>query len=321
MLKSQLVPELTSTVIVCTRNRPSELEKCLAGVFEQTMRPSEVLVVDNASQSPGIEEIARRWGAKYIYEPRIGLSIARNRGAKESSGDVIAYLDDDAIPRNDWLVNLLDVFRDTAIVAAGGRTIAPQEDPEAHRLCSLIQGPGTMLEPIVVDRSHPEWFEITAFGGIGTGMNMAFRRLAFDQWPGFDSRLGLPDAAGEEQFAVFSLVDRGHKAAYVPGAVVSHPSTYTVEGLRSRYFAACAYATSYILFLFVHAPRHRKKLLRFLFQALTGVHRTWRSGSNAEQGKSGLSKSKIFAARCRGIWLYLRSRRLESEVSFSKSSL
>jgi GT2 family glycosyltransferase len=293
-------------VVVCTNNRPAELERCLSGIAQQTIPPMEIVVVDNAMLDDRIVGIASRFGARYIQEPRQGASSARNRGVAESSGEIIAYLDDDAYPNADWLANLLTGFQDAHVMAVGGRTVAPVVDAESRELCALIQGPGSVMEKIVVDKSHPQWFEMTAFGGLGMTGNMGFRRAAFELLNGFDQRLGLPDAAGEEQFAVFNLVDRGFKAAYVPDAVVTHPTSCTVEGLRRRYFAACSYAISYVLFFFVHVPEHRGKLLKFLFEAVRGVKREWRGKLPEGSGRVHLSRAKVIAARLRGIYLYVR---------------
>jgi glycosyltransferase involved in cell wall biosynthesis len=296
----------TCSVVVCTNNRPAELERCLSGIAQQTIQPLEIVVVDNAMLDDRTAGIAGRFGARYIQESRQGASCARNRGVAESSGEIIAYLDDDAYPNADWLANLLTGFQDGGVMAVGGRTVAPLADAESRELCALIQGPGSVMERIVVDKNHPQWFEMTAFGGLGMTGNMGFRRAAFELLNGFDQRLGLPDAAGEEQFAVFNLVDRGFKAAYVPDAVVTHPTSCTVEGLRRRYFAACSYAISYILFFFVHVPQHRRKLLKFLFEALRGVKREWRGKLPEGHGHVRLSRAKVIAARFRGVYLYVR---------------
>src|ERR1041385_2974188 len=164
---------------------------------------------------------------------------------------------------------------------------------------------------------------MTAFGGLGMTGNLGFRRIAFEVVNGFDPRLGLPDAAGEEQFAVFNLVDRGYKAAYAPGAVVTHPTTCTVEGLRRRYFAACSYAISYVLFFFVHVPEYRGKLLKFLFEALRGVKREWRGESPASSHPVHLSRFKVIVARFRGVYMYLKtpSRKPERRTWSPKQKL
>jgi cellulose synthase/poly-beta-1,6-N-acetylglucosamine synthase-like glycosyltransferase len=297
----------TCSVVICTNNRPRELERCLSGVAQQTLKPIEVVVVDNAMADERTAEIARKFDARYVQETCKGASCARNRGVAESAGDIIAYLDDDAYPEPQWLSNLLSGFDDDRVMAVGGRTVAPPVDDESRELCALIQGPGSVMEHVVVDKSHPQWFEMTAFGGLGMTGNMGFRRAAFELVNGFDPRLGLPDAAGEEQFAVFNLVDRGYKAAYVPGAVVTHPTSCTVEGLRNRYFAACSYAISYVLFFFVHVPQHRSKLLKFLFEAVRGVKREWRGKSPISAHRIHLSRFKVILARFRGVYLYLRT--------------
>jgi cellulose synthase/poly-beta-1,6-N-acetylglucosamine synthase-like glycosyltransferase len=139
---------------------------------------------------------------------------------------------------------------------------------------------------------------------------MALRRSAFDQWKGFDERLGLPGAAGEEQFAVFSLVDKGHRVAYVPEAVVTHPSVYTVEALRSRYLDACAYATSYVMFLFFHAPQYRSHVLQFIYEGLRGVRREWRHAPEQARVRTGVGSMQVLCARLRGLWLYFQLRKV-----------
>src|SRR4051812_43289532 len=306
---------LTCSVVVCTKNRPAELEKCLAGVSRQTILPMEVLVVDNANDERALA-LSKKMGTRYCQEINIGASQARNRGISESKGDIIAYLDDDAYPDSDWLANFLRAFNDPDVMAVGGRVLAPEGNAEAKQLCALLKGPGSLMEPMVVDKSHPKWFEMTVFGGLGmNGSSIAFRRAAFEHVSGFDLRLGLPGAAGEEQFAVFNLVDRGFKAAYAPGAVVTHPTSFTVEGLRTRYFAACSYAISYILFFFVNVPQYRGKLLKFLFEALRGVKREWRgTQSRGVHPAMKLSRARVFAARLRGVWLYWHSRQRRKSV-------
>ena len=311
------------SVVICTNDRPAELERCLSGIALQTIKPVEVVVVDNAMADDRTGEIAKRFGARYIQETRKGASCARNRGVTESVGDIIAYLDDDAYPEPQWLSNLLLGFQDQRVMAVGGRTVAPPVDEESRELVALIQGPGSVMEQVIVDKSHPQWFEMTAFGGLGMTGNMGFRRAAFDLLNGFDPRLGLPDAAGEEQFAVFNLVDRGYKAAYVPGAVVTHPTSCTVEGLRRRYLAACSYAISYVLFFFVHVPQHRRELIKFLFEAVRGVKREWRGKTGASPRHAHVSRIKVIAARFRGVYLYMKSpgRRNERPIWSPKQKL
>jgi glycosyltransferase involved in cell wall biosynthesis len=294
-------------VIVCTRDRPALLERCLAEISNQTLKPIEVIVVDNAPANGTSEEVSRRWEAKYILEPRIGLSRSRNTGAREARGDVVAYIDDDASPERDWLERLVFAFGDSRVMAAGGRTVSPEADPEVVQLCRLIQGSGVARDAFVLDNSHPQWFEIAAFGGISGGSNMAFRRSMFADWAGFDLRLGLPNAGCEENFAFLSLLSVGHRVAHVADAVVVHPTVYTIEGLRSRFFSGVAHSTAYIAFLLVHTPAYRRPVMKFILEGALGVRRKWKPQADSNATALVFPRQKVYLARMKGCWLFLRS--------------
>src|SRR2546428_12256692 len=70
------------TVVICTRARPTHLERCLTAVARLVYAHFEVLVVDNAPSDVRTREVAAQWGVRYISEPVPGLSRARNRGAQ-----------------------------------------------------------------------------------------------------------------------------------------------------------------------------------------------------------------------------------------------
>jgi glycosyltransferase involved in cell wall biosynthesis len=298
--------QLTCSVVVCTRDRPEQLEQCLARIFDQTLKPIEVIVVDNAPEHSSAE-IAQREGAIYILEPNRSLSCARNRGASAAKGSIVAYIDDDASPQPDWLEKLILAFSDLRVMAAGGRTVAPEADAEVMQLCSLIQGAGTAQVGFVLDNDYPNWFEIAAFGGIGIGANMAFRRSVFADWAGFDVRLGLPNAGCEEHFAFVSLVSAGHRVAHVADAVVVHPTVYTIEGLRKRFLSGIAHSTAYIAFLLVHSPAYRRPVIKFALEGARGVRRKWRPQAESDATALVIQRQKVYVARIRGCWLFVRS--------------
>ena len=85
-----------------------------------------------------------------------------------------------------WLTCLAREFSDPIVMAVAGRRLPLTTQTETERLCTWMHD---KHQRFVVDRGSPQWFEIVNFGGIGTGMNMAFRRRAFDIWPGFHERL------------------------------------------------------------------------------------------------------------------------------------
>ena len=99
------------SVAICTYNRADLLSGALDSICQQTLAPDryEILVVDNAS-TDNTAEVVRTYQEKYpehqlcrICEARQGTGYARNAVLKEARGDYIAYLDDDARAKSDWL--------------------------------------------------------------------------------------------------------------------------------------------------------------------------------------------------------------------------
>ena len=192
---------LTATVVVCTRNRPAALRNCIASIARLDPAPDAVLVVDNSEGNRETESVACEFGARYMVEPKLGLSRARNRGLAECDTDIVVYLDDDAIPASDWLGLLLAPFADEKTGASSGRVITPESSSkdQHHEI------------PRCLSNLEPRWFEIATFGGMGLGSNMALRKRACTSPKFFDERL-----AGELRFKlarrttpspVFSRVD------------------------------------------------------------------------------------------------------------------
>jgi glycosyltransferase involved in cell wall biosynthesis len=307
------------TVVICTRDRPEALERCLGAVSALDYSSFDVLVVDNGSPASGARELADRWGARCTVEPRPGLSRARNRGAREAPGDVVAYLDDDAQPEPGWLAALERELDDPAVMAVAGRICPTRLETAAECLFEATGGftPNRGCRR-VVDASTPGWFELTNFGGVGTGASMAFRRAAFDCWPGFDERLGVgaPIPAGEEHHAFYCLVDLGYRVVYTPAAVVRHPYPATLAALRARHFATVGTSAAYLLYLLLEAPRHRRLALDFALRALRGAGQP--SAAEAERARLG-PLSRTCLAALGGALGYAWRRSLEAGQAASTS--
>jgi len=78
------------TVVICTRDRPTELNRCLEALAELDYPHFDVLVVDNAPSDDQARQVAMRWGVAYVAEPVPGLSRARNLGAMTCIAEVVA---------------------------------------------------------------------------------------------------------------------------------------------------------------------------------------------------------------------------------------
>ena len=244
---------LTVTIVICTRNRPAHLNRCLEAITRLEHRPDEVIVVENTSGDKETEAAAQRFSARYTIEPVVGLSRARNLGLAESKSEIVAYLDDDALPSERWLERLIEPFADPRVGTVTGRTILPESQP----------GLGDPEPARFLSNNDNQWFEIAAFGGLGIGTNMAIRRSACIGWKVFDERLGRGTMLQgmEEHHAFVHLLSIGYCAAYVPAAVVLHRSQRHGD-IREEARNQIAYS----MLLFSEYPGQRRDLLGFLFR-------------------------------------------------------
>ena len=286
---------LTASVVICTRNRPDELRNCLAAISRLRRAPDEVVVVDNTAGDSKTEEATRDAHARYVVEPVEGLSRARNRGLIESRGDIVVYVDDDAVPTEHWLRYLLEPFSDPCVAAVTGETIS-LESAEAH---SKLEPPRRL------SNQEDTWFEIASYGGLGIGTNMALRRSSCAGGNAFDERLGrgAPFRIGEESHAFASLIERGYSAVHVPAAVVLHPVKPRNVALEAKSSIA------YWLLLFSEFPNHRLDLLRFLLRRLRRQPLHWpRNPQEAGEIINSSWPVRLQAALA-GVLLFLRTPR------------
>jgi glucosyl-dolichyl phosphate glucuronosyltransferase len=125
------------TVCICTHNRPRYVGDCLAGLRRQTVADDRfaIVVVDSGSPEPAraeLAELAREHPEVCLIrvdEP--GVSAARNAGAAAAATDYIAYVDDDAIPAENWVAAILDALatRGDRPAVLGGRILPKWEAP------------------------------------------------------------------------------------------------------------------------------------------------------------------------------------------------
>ena len=301
------------TLVVCTRKRPQQLEVCLEAVSRLNYSNLEVLIVENDSENDVTRGLAKRFGASYLSEPVVGLSRARNRGARFSTKEVVAYLDDDAVPEPDWLENLTDEFRDPQVISVLGRVVSFPARTETERIFQKFDmGLPNYSEVMHFNEKTPHWFELANFGGIGIGANMAFRRNAFDRWPGFDETLGYGGKIRgyEDYYALFTLIKSGWEVAFTPKAIVRHPyhpEPPDMDFVRQRYLNSVSSTAAYILFLIAEQPQFRNQTLRYVWNWMRGRRQIKREAIRPPLASS----YQVFKARLCGMWLYFSSLKAE----------
>jgi glycosyltransferase involved in cell wall biosynthesis len=116
MKKSQLRVSL----VIPVYNEESHLARCLDAIAVQTVKPFEVIVVDNNS-TDATAAIARRYPfVTVLHEPRQGVVYARDAGFNAAQGDIIGRTDGDGILASDWVANVQTLFADAGVQAASG---------------------------------------------------------------------------------------------------------------------------------------------------------------------------------------------------------
>ena len=123
MKKSQHTLQRHSTVsiVIPVYNEAEALESCLAAIAAQTVRPYEVIVVDNNSTDESALVAARFPFVTILHEPRQGVVYARDKGFNAASGAIIGRIDADTRIAPDWVATVQALFADTQIVATSGR--------------------------------------------------------------------------------------------------------------------------------------------------------------------------------------------------------
>jgi GT2 family glycosyltransferase len=194
------------SVVVCTHNGAATLRDCLEGVAALDYPDFECIVVDDGSDDH-TAAIAEEFDVELIRTPNEGLASARNRGLSRSTGDYVAYLDDDARPDPHWLRYLAATLLLTPHAAVGGPNLAP-EDGGLIADC-VARAPGGPTHVLISDREAEHV----------PGCNMAFRRQVLEKIDGFDPQFRV---AGDDVDICWRLHERGWTIGFSPAAVVWH---------------------------------------------------------------------------------------------------
>jgi glycosyltransferase involved in cell wall biosynthesis len=211
------------SLVICTFNRADILPRCLVAAISQSIAPEdyEVIVVDNAS-SDHTRAIALRFaGVRYLYCGTRGLSAARNTGAAAARGEVVAYIDDDAIADRDLLKQILGVFEAHPDAGCAGGRIALSMPPKLPRwFRQEFAGYYSEFNP-----GGAETRKITEMWEYPYGANIAFRRDALEKAGYFSEkmgRVGRDQSGGEELDLECRLAQLGYAIYYNPHALVEH---------------------------------------------------------------------------------------------------
>jgi O-antigen biosynthesis protein len=239
-------PLPSATVVIPSAfARLSGLRMCVESLLELDYPEFDVIVVDNREIADAGDHAALTDGLRreitIVHEPRRGGSAARNRGLAASTGEIVAFTDDDVVVSRGWLRHLGRAFAASTSVGAVTGSVIPRElETEAQEMFENFYGGFNrgfrsttygMNNPRLGDRLFPY-----APGKFGTGANMAFRKETLVALGGFDEALGPGTIAkgGEELRVFITLIRSGFQLAVEPAAYVFHTHRRTHRELDAQ---------------------------------------------------------------------------------------
>jgi GT2 family glycosyltransferase len=250
----------STSVIVCTKNRPEHLTNCLLSLRALSPSPDEIIVVDNDPSSALTRAVTKRFPeVRYVPETRPGLSVARNAGLRNCRGAIVAFTDDDVRVHEGWIAAIQEAFHDPEIAAVTG-LVLPAELKTRAQYVFQTDALGWSWDYRTVDFDRA-FFEGTKRRGapvwrLGAGANMAFRREVFAQVGHFDERLGAgASGCSEDSELWYRLLAEGHRCRYTPSAVVFHHHRADWRDLKDQLHS---YMKGHVAALFFQFERYRQ---------------------------------------------------------------
>ena len=303
------------SVIIATYGRPAALAAAVESLRRQGRPPDEIIVVawcDDDASRPVIERIVQSPGERDAW-PRVTsimveentVSAKENAGMHAASGDIVCFMDDDAVARPDWLDRLEQHYIDPAVAAAGGRDVViKQGERSPVRTVSRV---GRLTWFGRLEGNHHERAVGVRDVDFLKGCNMSFRRgflspidqLLLGSVPyGFEIDLGL------------ALRERGSRLVYDPEALVDHYASSDMSARQVALARITNHNQTYVLLKHLRWPR---KLAFLLYTFVIGDRNTigivrvpalvWRDGWTRRELWAH------FAGKFAGIQTYTRSRR------------
>ena len=234
------VARLDASVVICTRDRPDELRRCLASLPRQSWPAREVIVVDNASRDGRTREVAAAAGVSYVREDRPGLDIARNAGcAPRQVHPRGLHRRRRAAAPDCWLERLVAAFDAPQVAAVTGLVLPGELDSDAQCHFETALELRTRLPAARLRRAAfaagQRQAACSRAWELGAGASMAFRREVFDRVGGFDERLDVGQAgcSGDSEYW-YRLLASGLTCRYEPRSVALHFHRRTIDGLAHQ---------------------------------------------------------------------------------------
>lgn len=206
------------SVIIPAYNAQDTIDECLDSILnvQYPKELLEVLVVDDGSQDATREKVDAHEGVKLVLQKHGGPAAARNRGFKESTGDIVVFTDSDCIAPREWIKNLVAEMESEDV--AGGSLKPASTDTEAER-----------FEQERRDRLYGNQ---RRYVKALPSCNLAFKKEVLEEVGGFDEEFRYASAEDYELCA--RVTSKGYKILYEPSIEVLHKHSHTTSGIFKR---------------------------------------------------------------------------------------
>ena len=224
------------SVVIAVRNEANHIEQCIRSVFTQNYyEPYEVIIVDGMSTDGTYEKlikIRKQYPFTLFRNEKFNAAAGRNIGIKHSKGDIIAFIDGDAVATEDWLHQIMTTFGKSDAIGVGGPDILPKDSNTTARMIGYVMtssfARGGRFNP---STQHTAMDEEKYVDHIPT-CNLALKKEIFDIVGLFDESF----VKGQDLELNYRIIASGNKLLYSPKIqVVHHRKQYIKDFAKQIY--------------------------------------------------------------------------------------
>jgi len=277
------------SVVIPVFNAEKTIEACLASLYGQSQKPIEIIVVDNRSTDGTKDKVLstlhhhQEVPTHYLFEVRKGPSFARNRGACETRGEIIAFMDADCIADPFWLIRLSESFYSSDVGAVAGSIIGFDKETALGKFHALFT-----LRALPSSRLFRE-FNLVC-GGFPTA-NFSIRGKLFHSLRGFDETFPI---YAEDYDLCARIYKSGFQIYFNKEAVVFHQHR---QSLTATWKQSYGFGTGHATLL----KKHFQRMLIIEMPRLRYLSRRW--PLRAWLNIAAADKKFILCLLLTGLWL------------------
>jgi GT2 family glycosyltransferase len=224
------------SVVVAVRDEVDHIQDCIQSLFTQEYQePYEVIIVDGMSSDGTYEKLTshqKQYPYILLRNEKFNAAAGRNIGVTHANGDIIAFIDGDAIAAKDWLQQIVATFGKTDAVGVGGPDLLPSDSSNMARMIGYVMtspfARGGRFNP---STQHTASDEEKYVYHIPT-CNLALKREVFNKVGFFDESF----AKGQDLELNYRIVTAGYKLFYSPAIQVVHHRKQFVKDFAKQIY-------------------------------------------------------------------------------------